>query len=88
MRVFESVGSASSSSEKLDGLSPPPAEKLKSWASLGVASFTTTMLPRLRLVKVQVTISPGATSMFATGLPSSQVAAVCSQPGGTVSARE
>ena len=44
------------------------------------------MRPRLRLVNVQVTVSPGATSMFETGLPSSQVALVRSQPAGTVSA--
>ena len=62
--------------------------KEKSWASLGWASLTTTIWPRLRLVNVQVTVSPGATSMFDTGLPSSQVAEVWSQPPGTVSASE
>jgi hypothetical protein len=33
--VFDKVGSESSSSEKLDGLRPPPAAKLKSCASFG-----------------------------------------------------
>ena len=48
--------------------------------------FTTTMLPRLVSVKVQVTVSPGLTSMLVTGLPSPHVAEVRSQPAGTVSA--
>ena len=48
----------------------------------------TTICPRLRFVNVQVTVSPGATLMFDTGLPSSQVALVWSQPPGTVSASE
>jgi hypothetical protein len=34
---------------------------------------------------VQVTVSPAETTMFDTGLPSSQDAAVCSQADGTVS---
>ena len=34
------------------------------------------------LVKVQVTVSPLVTSMLLTGLPSSQVAPVSSQPEG------
>ena len=38
------------------------------------------------LVKVQVTVSPGWRSIALTGLPSSQVAEVRSQPAGTVSA--
>ena len=46
VRVFESVASASSSSEKLVGLRPPPAVKAKSCASLGCASSTTTTWPR------------------------------------------
>ena len=62
--------------------------KEKSCASLGCASLTTTICPRLRLAKVQVTVSPGATSMFDTGLPSPQVAEVWSQPPGTVSLSE
>ena len=60
----------------------------KSCGSFGVASLTATMRPRLRFVKVQVTISPGATSMSDTGLPSSHVAPVWSQPLGTVSESE
>ena len=39
-------------------------------------------------MNVQVTVSPGATSMFETGLPSSQVALIWSQPVGTVSDSE
>ena len=60
----------------------------KSCGSSGTASCTTMIRPRLRFVKVQVTTSPAATLMFDTGLPSSQVAAVWSQPPGTVSASE
>ena len=74
VRVFDSVPSESSSSWKLAGESPPPAVNEKSCGSSGSASFTTTIWPRLRFVKVQVTVSPGATSMFDTGLPSSHVA--------------
>ena len=84
MRVFDSVPSASSSSEKLVGLRPPPAVNEKSWASLGTASLTTTILPRLSLVNVQVTVSPAATSMLEIGLPSSQVASARCQPAGRV----
>src|ERR1051325_7725667 len=39
VRVFDSVGSESSSSEKLDGERPPVAEKPKSCGSFGTASF-------------------------------------------------
>ena len=42
--------------------------------------------PRLRLVNVQVTVSPAETLMFVTGLPSLQVALVRSQPAGVFSA--
>ena len=72
--VFESVPSASSSSEKLLGVSPPPAVKAKSCASSGCASLTTTICPRLWFVKVQVTVSSGPTLMLPIGLPSLQVA--------------
>ena len=48
--------------------------KLKSCASLGSASLTTTMRPGLLLVNVQVTVSPAETLMFVTGLPSLHVA--------------
>ena len=88
MRVFDSVPSASSSSWKLVGERPPPAVKEKSCGSSGVASLTTTIWPRLWFVNVQVTVSPADTSMFDTGLPSSQVALAWSQPAGTVSATE
>ena len=82
--MFDSVPSESSSSEKLVGVSPPPAVNEKSWASLGTASTTTTTRPRLWSVNVQVTSSPASTSMFATGLPSSHVALARSHPAGTV----
>ena len=62
--------------------------KLKSWASSGTPSLTIVICPRLRLTNVQVTVSPADTSMFDTGLPSSQVAPVWSQPLGTVSDSE
>jgi hypothetical protein len=88
VRVFERVPFASSSSEKDEGLRPPPAVKEKSWASSGWESLTTTRVARLRLENVQVTASPGARLTFAGGLPSSQVAEVWSQPPGTVSASE
>ena len=74
VRVFESVGVASSSSEKLAGVSPPPAVKAKSCASSGVESLTTTIWPRLRFVNVHVTVSPPLSEMLETGLPSLQVA--------------
>ena len=67
---------------------PPPAVKEKSCGSLGSESFTTTSCARLRLAKVHVTVSPAATAMFESGLPSSHVALVWSQPLGTVSAIE
>ena len=40
--------------------------------------------PRWSLWKVQVTVSAGATSMFDTGLPSSQVALASCHPDGRV----
>src|SRR5688572_25305130 len=80
VRVFDSVPSASSSRLKLLGERPPPAVNEKSCGSFGVASLTATMRPRCPFVKVQVTISPGATSMFDTELPSSQDASVWSHP--------
>ena len=86
--MFDSVPSASSSSGKLDGLRPPPAVKAKSCGSLGVASLTTTIWPRLRFVNVHVTVSAGARLMLDTGLPSLHVALVWSQPLGTVSDSE
>ena len=86
--VFDSVPSASSSSEKLAGDSPPPAVKAKSCGSSGCASLTATIWPRFWFVNVQVTLSPGATLMFDTGLPSLQVAPAGSQPPGTLSASE
>jgi hypothetical protein len=68
---------------KLDGLNPPPAvnEKLVSLGSgLGFVTFLTMMVPRIRFVNVQVTVSPALTSMLLGELPSSQVALVRSQP--------
>ena len=46
----------------------------KSCGSLGTASFTTTIVPRLAFVNVHVTVSPADTLMFEAGLPSLQVA--------------
>src|ERR671930_1403965 len=43
-------------------------------------------LPRCRSLKVHVTVSPAPRLMFDTGLPSSQLELVRSQPLGTVSA--
>ena len=60
----------------------------KSCGSSGVAFLTTTICPRLRLEKVQVTFSPEARLMFETGLPSEHVALVWSHPLGTVSDSE
>ena len=88
VRVLERVGSESSSSEKFEGLRPPPVVKLKSWGSFGVEFATTTIFPRLRLLNVQVTVSPAATSMFESALPSSHVDEVRSHPDGTVSSNE
>ena len=62
--------------------------KLKSCASLGCASFTTTIWPRLRFVNVQVMTSPGLTLMFDTGLPSSHEALPWTQPLGMLSETE
>ena len=83
VRVFDSVGSESSSSWKLVGREPAAGgegEVLR--VVRACESLTTTIWPRLRFVNVQVTVSPGATSMFDSGLPSSQVALVWSQPLG------
>ena len=60
----------------------------KSCGSFGVASFTTTIWPRLLFWKVQVTVSPGPTSMFDTGLPSSHDAPASSHPAGRLWAIE
>src|SRR4051812_37514280 len=57
---------------------------MKSCASSGIESATTTTWPRRVLTNVHVTVSPGPTSTFAGELPSSQVALVASQPGGVV----
>src|SRR3954468_5443229 len=86
--VFESVASESSSSEKLVGERPPPAENEKSCGSLGRESSTITIEPRLRSVKVHVTVSETATSMFETGLPSLQVALDWSHPLGSAADSE
>ena len=55
---------------------------------VGLGVLDRDQLPRLRLVNVQVTVSPAFTTMLDTGLPSSQVALVWSHPLGTVSAIE
>ena len=57
----------------------------KSCGSLGTASFTATICPRLRFVKVQVTVSPAESDTFEVGLPSLHEALCWSQPLGTVS---
>ena len=89
VRVFDSVRSASSSSEKLAGLRPPPAVKAKSCASFGRRVLDhDDAARRFGSVKVQVTVSPADRAMFDTGLPSSQVALAWSQPLGTVSDSE
>ena len=88
VRVFESVASESSSSEKLAGLKPPPAVKLKSCASLGAASLTTVSEARFTCVNVHVTTSAGERLMFVIGLPSLHVALERSQPAGAVCASE
>src|SRR4029078_7448247 len=82
--VFDRVASASSS--RLNAVHPVmlPA-KAKSCGSLGIASFTTVMLPPLVFVKVQVMFSPGDTSIAVIGEPSEQTALVLTQPDGTVS---
>ena len=76
MRLLSWVGSVSSSMVKVAGISPPPAVKVKFCGSSGSESFTTTSCARLRLANVQVTVSPAATSMFESGLPSLHVALV------------
>src|SRR3970040_93051 len=50
----------------------------------GFVCFSTTMLPRLVFVNVQVTVSPAARSIELGGEPSEHVALVRSQPAGTV----
>src|SRR6185369_3187265 len=80
-RVFDNVGSASSSNGNVAGFPLPKLlVKVKSCASFGTASFTTMMCPRLVFTNVQVTVSPGLTTIALTGLPSEQVALVRSQP--------
>ncbi len=50
--------------------------KAKSCASFGTVSFTMVIEPRFVLVNVQVTVSPGLTSMSVSTLPSSHTALV------------
>ena len=88
MRELDSVGSLSSSSEKLVGVRPPPAVNEKSCGSSGWASLITTSVACLSLVNVQVTSSPAETSIFVIGDPSEHVALAWVQPDGTVSATE
>ncbi len=86
LRVFESpfVLLPSSSSWKLDGLIPPPAKNVKSWPPSGSASLTTVIVPAvsLRFENVQMTVSPGATSMFDVDDPSEQLVWAAPQPAG------
>ena len=86
--MLDSAGSESSSSEKLEGESPPPAVKEKSCGSFGCESAITRIWPWRWLVKVHVTVSPGLTEMFEIGLPSLQVALSRLHPAGTDSATE
>src|SRR5688572_30064888 len=72
--------SPSSSRSKLDGLSPPVVVKEKSCGSSGCVSRLSVMLPRLRLVNVQVTTSPTSRVTFDGDDPSEHVA-VASHPG-------
>ena len=62
--VFESVPSASSSSEKPD-VPEPLVVNAKSCASFGCASLTIVSLPSCLLVNVQTQESPGWTLMVA-----------------------
>src|SRR4029079_14842009 len=75
---------ASASSSRLNAVHPVmlPA-KAKSCGSLGMASFTTVMLPFFVFVKVQVTLSPADTAIAVIGDPSEQTALVFTQPDGT-----
>src|SRR5262249_19035913 len=58
--VLDSVGSLSSSSEKLAQPGILGDVKAKSWASLGTASLTMVIEPRFVLTKVHVTDSPAS----------------------------
>ena len=84
VRVLDSAGSESSSSEKLEGDRPPVVVKAKSCGSLGSESSVSTTLPRLVLAKVQVTVSPAAIETVAGELPLSQLAELAIQPLGSV----
>src|SRR4051812_13617365 len=88
VRVLESAPSESSSSAKPAGERPPPAVNEKSCGSLGAELWTTTRLPCLRFVNVQVTCSPGLRSIAETGLASSQPVPARSQPASDPSSAE
>ena len=57
-------------------------------APSGSVSLMVMILASLRLLNVQVTVSPGSSSIASGALPSAHVALVRSQPPGTVSATE
>ena len=88
VRVFDSVRLASSSSWKLAGERPPPAVKREVLRVVRQRVLDDVIWPRLRFVNVQVTVSPAATAMFETGLPSLQVALGLVPAAGTVSDTE
>jgi hypothetical protein len=62
----------------------PAATKAKAWGSPeGTVTSSTTSVPRLVWVNVQVTVSPGLRVTDAGALPSLHTAEVRSQPAGT-----
>ena len=66
---------------------PPSRLKANAWvAGVGTVTFLMTIRPRSVLANLQMTVSPGDTSMLSIGLPSSQAAELWSHPSGTVSA--
>src|SRR5918911_4229561 len=66
---------------KVDGVRPLSVnEKLVVESLAGSVTFLILIVPRALLLNVHVTVSPALTSMFVTGLPSSHVALVRSQP--------
>ena len=82
-------GTRSSTTICSPSLSEPAASpvKVKSPAApSGEVCFSTMIVPRLVLVKTQVTVSPGSRSIADGALWSEHTALVRSQPAGTVSA--
>src|SRR4051812_50206920 len=69
----------------------PAASPVKvNWpeAPSGLVCFSTMIVPRLVLVKVQVTVSPAPSTIAVTGLPSVHEVPVRSQPARASSATE